>query len=670
MSTLVSFHVRLTEVNRRAWIGVGLFTLGLVLALIAQRAIYDSGQWLGGALVYIGAFGMLLAAWSYNALAIAIPASEPLREIPLPAPANPARKLFVLPATLFAVIAFASLNGNRFTPLGTASWVTSLVLYIIAFWEGSLRDALRNLRGIVMRQSRWVILALIGIVVIGAFFYFYHLDLVPAEMTSDHAEKILDTYDILHGKFSIFFERNTGREPLQFYFNALVVLLHLAPLDMLALKVVGASAGVLTIPAVFLLGRELFDEEVGLVAAFFFAVSIFPVAIARIGLRYPLSPLFVAWTCFFLVRALKRQSRNDFLLAGLMLGIGLNGYSPFRVVVPLVFVWLCLWLILQINVDLHQLQQYVLNAALMIGAALLVFVPLLRYISEHPDLFAYRMATRLTSLEHPLPGDPVTTFISNNWRAFGMFNIQGDVVWVNSVPDVPVVDWVIGACFLLGVAYGIYRLIRYREYAFVLMFTAVLILLLPSTLAVAFPEENPSVVRAGGVAPFVMLFAALPLVAWRRQFALLKSRALGDILLAAVLLITIWFNYNLYFFRYDLQFRRAAWNSTEIAESLRHFAVAHNDWDHIYVMTAPQWVDYRAVGIHLGNYEFDSHLIPDLHTLAVQKRDPAAKMYALKLDDAATLKYLETLYPAGVSKRITSRTPGRDFIAFYTPAQE
>ena len=60
------------------------------------------------------------------------------------------------------------------------------------------------------------------------------------------------------------------------------------------------------------------------------------IAIDRVGvrgLRYPLSPLFVAWTCFFLVRALKRQSRNDYMLAGLMLGIGLNGYSPFRVVV-------------------------------------------------------------------------------------------------------------------------------------------------------------------------------------------------------------------------------------------------------------------------------------------------------------------------------------------------
>lgn len=670
MSTLVRFRVRLTDVNRRAWIGVGLFTVGLFLALIAQLAIYNTGQWLGGTLLYIGAFGMLFAAWSHNSSIITLPVKAPWREIPSAAPANPARKLFVLPATLFALIAFASLPNNTFTPLGTVTWVTSLALYFIAFWEGSLSDAVQNLRAILASQSRWVMLALLGIVILGAFFYFYRLDAVPAEMTSDHAEKILDTYDILHGKFSIFFERNTGREPLQFYFNALVVWLKIAPLDMLALKVVGASAGVLSIPGVFLLGRELFDDEVGLLAAFFFAVSIFPVAIARIGLRYPLSPLFVAWTCFFLVRALKRQSRNDFLLAGLLLGIGLNGYSPFRVVVLLAFVWLALWLVLRINVELRQLPQFLLNSALMFGGAALVFVPLLRYISENPGMFAYRMATRLTSLEHPLPADPVQTFISNNWRAFGMFNIQGDVVWVNAVPNVPVVDWVIGACFLLGVVYGAYRLMRFREYTFFLMFSAVLILLLPSTLAVAFPEENPSVVRAGGVAPFVMLFAALPLMAWRRQFSFLKSRVLGDVLIGLLLITTVWFNYNLYFYRYDLQYRSASWNSTEIAETLRKFAVEHNDWNHIYVMTAPQWVDYRAVGIHLGNYSFDSHLIPDLHTLAVQKNDPAAKVYTLKNDDTTTLTYLKNLYPNGVTQRVQSRTRGRDFIAFYAPARE
>ena len=49
------------------------------------------------------------------------------------------------------------------------------------------------------------------------YFRFADLATVPAEMVSDHAEKLLDVVDILNGNYSIFFPRNTGREALQFY---------------------------------------------------------------------------------------------------------------------------------------------------------------------------------------------------------------------------------------------------------------------------------------------------------------------------------------------------------------------------------------------------------------------------------------------------------------------
>lgn len=642
-----------------------LFTLGLALAILGQRAIYDSGEWLDGAWLYAIAFALLVLAWFRQRGELNVPVRGPLAEIPAPQTPHPVRKYFVLPAILFGFIAFIELNGNRFTLAGTLAWLTALVLFLIAFWEGSPLQELRALRAAIARQPRWVMLALAGIVVLGCLAYFYRLDAVPAEMTSDHAEKILDTYDILHGKYSIFFERNTGREPLQFYMNALVVALGITPLDMIALKVVGACAGVLTIPAVFLLARELFDDDVGLVAAFLFACSIFPVAIARIGLRYPLNPLFVAWTCFFLVRAFKRDSRNDFLLAGLMLGLGLNGYSPFRVAVPLVGAWIVMWGLWG-NVPVRRIVPYLVNGALLFGAGFLVFLPLFRYITDNPGMFAYRMATRLTSLEVPVQGDPILTFLDNNWRAFGMFNIRGDVVWVNSVPNVPAVDWVIGACFLLGVIYGAYRLIRFHEYAFAFLFVGILIFLLPSTLSLAFPEENPSVVRAGGIAPFVMIFAALPLVIWRRQFTRLNSRTLGDVLLGGVLLIIVLFNFNLYFTRYDKEYREASWNSTEIAATLKSFAQAHNDYEHIYIVSYPHWVDHRAVGIHLGNFDFNDHLIENQDTLKEQVNDPAPKLYALKNQDLPDMLLLQQLYPMGVPVRIGSRTFGRDFVAFYT----
>ena len=674
---MARIRVRLTTVHRREWVTLALFTFGLLAAFLAQRVIYENGASLGAGLIYFSAFLFLLAAYWRSGAAFAIPVRSPLQSFHNSAPANPARWLFVFPAFVFALIAFFEVRANEFTLLGTSAWLTALVLYIFALWEGApfaWRDALRA-KWLVLRardrrgqRARWLLIALCGIVALGAFFYIYRLDAIPAEMTSDHAEKILDTYDILHGKFSVFFERNTGREPLQFYANALVVWLGLAPLDMLALKVVGACAGILTIPAVFLLAREMFDDEVGLVAAFLFAVSIFPLAIARIGLRYPLSPLFVAWTLFFLLRALRRQTRNDYLMAGILMGVGLNGYSPFRVVVLLAGVWMALWWLLDLNVRVRGVWHFAKNGAAMYGAALLAFAPLLGYISMHPDLFAYRMATRLTSLEVPVQGNPLLIFLDNNLRALAMFNVRGDVVWVNSLPSVPSVDFLLGACLFAGALYGAYRLIRFREYPFVLILFAVFVLLLPSTLAFAFPEENPSVVRAGGVAPFIMILAALSLAWGRKLFARADSELLGTFLVGAILLGVTLTNFNLYFSRYDEQYRRAAWNSTEVADALRTYAEAHNDWEHIYVVSAPHWVDYRAVGIHLGNFDFRNHLVENEEQFRAQALDLAPKMYVLKNQDADSLMALAKLYPRGIAVQVNSRTLGRDFVAFFTAA--
>lgn len=667
-------RVRLTSVHRHEWITLTLFTFGLLLAFLTQRVIYDNGASLAAGLVYVCALLLLGAAYARADSAFALVVRAPWVEPPPARVANSARWLFALPAFVFALIAFFEARPNVFTPLGVSAWATSLVLFIGAFWEGSPRHAWNRARAKIAalarrdprgRRARWLCLALLGIMALGAFFYFYRLDALPAEMTSDHAEKILDTYDILHGEFSVFFERNTGREPLQFYLNALVVWLGLAPLDMLALKIVGAGAGVLTLPALFLLAREMFDDEVGLFAAFLGAVSIFPVAIARIGLRYPLAPLFVAWTLFFLLRALRRQSRNDFLSAGVLLGIGLNGYSPFRVVVGLVLAWLALWWLFGF-VPAARAGRFIKNSAALFGAALLVFTPLLGYISTHPDMFAYRMATRLTSLETPVLGNPFWIFLDNNWRALQMFNVRGDVVWVNSLPNAPAVDFWLGACLAAGALYALYRLARFREYPFALIFSAVFILLLPSTLAFAFPEENPSVVRAGGVAPLVMLLAALPLAWGRKLFAQVGSPNLGAFLVGVILVGVTLTNFGLYFERYDEQYRRAAWNSTEIADALRAFATRQNDWEHLYVVSAPHWVDYRAVGIHLGNFDFHDHLVENAAQFEAQARDPASKLYVLKNQDDESLALLRRLYPDGLATPVISRTPGRDFVAFFT----
>ncbi len=675
MSTIVNVRVRLVEVHRRAWVNLGLTTFGLLLALYAQRAIYNTERWTDGVVLYAIAFIALVAGWLRGDASLALPLRA--EETPKPlAERSRTRQMLALPAALFAVIAFATLVNNEFTPLGTTAWLSSLILFVVSFWDGNFLEiwnrtrarvaAWASLDAIVARFS-WANVLLLGILLLGAYFYFYRLDAIPAEMTSDHAEKIYDTYDILQGKHSIFFERNTGREPLQFYANATVVALGIAPLDHIALKIVTALAGLLTIPGVFLLAREWFDSETGLYAAFFTAVSLWSVGIARVGLRYPLAPLFVAYALFFLVRGLRRGTRNDFLLAGLMMGLGLNGYSPFRAEILLTLFVLALWAFTHRGELRAQWSHFLMNAGLMFGATFLVFLPLFRYTLEHPENFWYRALTRLSSTETPIEGNPILIFVDNVWRALQMFNITGDVVWVNTLPNHPIVDYIIGALLALGAVYAAYRLLRHRELTYLILFVGIFILLLPSTLALAFPLENPSVVRAGGAIPLVMILAALPLTLWQRQFRALGSRGLGLVLVVPLLLWCAKINSDLYFIAYDDQYRRAAWNTTEVAAVLGNFAETQGDKKHIYVVLYPHWVDHRAIGIHLGEMNWDDHLVQNQDTLRQQAADPAAKLYALRPEDSPDLALLRALYPNGVQRLVKSKTPDRNFVTFFAP---
>ena len=57
-----------------------------------------------------------------------------------------------------------------------------------------------------------------------------------------------------------------------------------------ALKLGTAAVGLIMLPGVYLLGRDLFSRQVGLWATLFAAVASWPVILSRIGLRFPFAP--------------------------------------------------------------------------------------------------------------------------------------------------------------------------------------------------------------------------------------------------------------------------------------------------------------------------------------------------------------------------------------------
>jgi 4-amino-4-deoxy-L-arabinose transferase-like glycosyltransferase len=648
-----------------------LMLLALGLALLAQTDLSKRLSMLDAALFYtiaVVVFVKVLAPLPMVQAALAHPRAAPLRL------AVPSR---VFVPVVLAAATFATAGGNQVRPVTVVCWIGAILttLYVAAdprpdlrAWATSLVAWVRQPRSGVEVCVPWLAVLVVGIVLLSAFYHYWQLDGVPIEMTSDHAEKFQDIQDLVDGQRPWFFPRNTGREPMQFYFAWLVALVR--GVDHLTLKIVTAGAGTFVSLACFFFARQFFGNAVGLVTAFLVAISKWEVATARVGLRVPFAPLWSAITLWALFRVLRHGGRNDFLLLGLGLGFGMYGYTPFRGVMPVyVALALGLTLLLRWRDGLAARVDLVRNSVLALVVGLVVFLPLARYMFDFPGSFWERSASRLTSDGPPI-ANPALVFLGNLKNAALMFNWMGDVVWVNSVSLDPFLDPVTGALFVFGVAYAIYRLVRAREWIYAYLLLALPVLTLASTLAIAFPNENPSVFRALPAVPVVFLLAAIPLVLAARQLRTLLGRPTGTVLAAAVvglaLALAAFLNYQSYFDVYAEQYRRTAINSREMGEVLRGYAQSVGDYANAYHIAYSHWVDTRNIGTAAGRPRWNNALLnPDMIRTAASA--PGPQLYILSPNDQASLAILRQLHPEGHSEIRQSRTPGHNFSVYLVP---
>ena len=310
----------------------------LLLALAAQTLLEPLARIPVALTLY--ALAIIFVLWSFRR-----------GEWTLPIPPSSAPQSSIINYRLLPLLASLSLlaaafflfSDNKFTLLNLSLWLAGILFFIRAFWvknqnpytdestektflpqrhQDTEKTKRRNsvtlcLRGLflpfwgtvtnVLKKEKSVFIRarsvreirvpyFLLILLIAAFFRFYHLAQVPAEPFSDHAEKILDVYDITQGETRIFFPRNTGREAIQFYWSVFIAAIFQTGLSFQTLKIGTAILGFVTLPFIYLLGKEIANRRAGLLAMLFAGVAYWPNIISRVGLRFPLYPLFVAPT--------------------------------------------------------------------------------------------------------------------------------------------------------------------------------------------------------------------------------------------------------------------------------------------------------------------------------------------------------------------------------------
>ncbi len=583
---------------------------------------------------------------------------------------------YTLPDWLAGVL---HLQENLYTPYNFTLWILTVGLFVWSLWlsRAGAPSLWRRLRSFFTEGSwkRWIsgwtllILAAAAIVI---FFRAYHLQLTPAEPFSDHAEKILDIYDISQGQTHIFFPRNTGREDFQMYWSLMTAWVFGTGLTFLTLKIGTITNGLMALPFVYLLGKEVGGRRVGLLAFLLAGIAYWPNTISRIGLRFPLYPMFTAPMMYFLVRGMRTRNRNDFILSGIFLGLGLHGYSPFRIVPFLVIAAFVLFVL---HAQSKGARQDAWLWLVIVGlVSLYVFLPLLRYAIANPESFSYRALTRLETAEQPLPSPWWSILLSNTWNGIRMFNWDNGVIWVHSVPDRPALAVVDAALFLIGVVLLLVRYLRQRHWLDLFLVLSVPILLLPSILSLAFPDENPSLNRTGGAIVPVFVIVALALDGLIRALTTEKrGRTWGYALIGILLVWSAAQNYDLVFHQFDQEFRNNAWNTTDMGVQIQQFRAKYGETNTVWIVPFPYWVDTRLPGIYAGIPNRDFALWPDKLADSLPYKGP--KLFMLKANtqdpsqnDQKSLDTLKQLYPQGSLSLHQSAIPNHDFWTYFVPA--
>ena len=646
-----------------------LVLLALLTGLLAQLSLEPRADrsWATGVFLYAIAGSGLTLAILRGQFHLAEPVSPELPD------ANVSiNRTALLVSLSLGLAAFLLFGSERFNTVNTVFWLTSLAAFIYAIkpkstsflkWTQGVWQRLKS--GVSIKVTPWVVVCT-AVFILGVVFRIYQFDQVPSQMVSDHAEKLYDIQDVLKGNLSTFFTRNTGREAFQFYWTAFLIKVLNTGITFFSLKLGAVLLGILTLPFLYLLGKELSSPRVGLFTMLFAGIAYWPNLISRIALRFTLYPFFFAPTFYYFLRGMRTGRQRYFILSGIFMGIGLHGYSPFRVVPALIILAMALYLLH------HRSNRAVKHAVLglvIIGAvAMIVALPLLRYAVDYPDVVMYRTLTRVTSAEQAITGSPVLIFLQNLWRAMTMFAWDNGEVWVLSIPHRPILDVVSGALYHLGFLAVLVNYFRKRRWTNLLLLISIPFLMLPSIFSLAFPAENPSLNRtAGAIIPVFLLigFALDGIFSTIKRGMGASGRTLAGGLVAALLFLSASQNYDLVFNQYRTNYDNSSWPSAQIGAVVRDFVDTWGNRDSAYLVGYPHWVDSRLVGINAGTPDKDYAIFTDQFELTLAQ--PGPKLFILNVNDTPDLEALNQLYPDGVLRLIPSELPGREFYIYFVP---
>jgi len=360
-------------------------------------------------------------------------------------------------------------------------------------------------------RASWLARPWLGVALVtflAAALRFPNLGATPPGFHYDEALDALEAWRVIvrPDYHPVFFPGDFGLSAMFIYLESLAF--RVLPAIPAVSRGVAALLGVLTVPAVYAVGRELVraDQRVPgglpLFAAIVLAFCRWHITFSRVAIEPILVPLFLVLILWGLLAALRTARPAVWLALGAALGLSVYTYPAAWLILPMlgaILIYIRL-------VAPQRLAGQARNLGLAALAAVILAAPLLLFFVQHPAQLTMRSGqVSIIGAGESLP-EIVHTLGGNFLKTLGMFSIAGDTDPRSNIPGQPVLDLISAIPFYLGL---LLALRRWRQSAGGILLLAGVAMLLTTV----FSEYAPHFRRALGVTPVAALLSGWGLAA-------------------------------------------------------------------------------------------------------------------------------------------------------------
>ncbi len=439
------------------------------------------------------------------------------------------------------------------------SKINNIGLSLILFFTGIIIFILANYaynkfnkRESMLLKIEIIILTLI--ILLGTFFRLYNINEMPAGCFSDEAQNGNEAINIIKGNkiegtsLPVYLERDSSHNPA-YYIYILAVFIKFFGIGPTQIRVATAIFGILTIPAIYFLIRNIFGVKTAIFAALLFASLRWNVNFSRIAFHAAFAVFIMTLAIYFLWRIYKNRKWSDFILFGITTALTQYTYLPARLYIILLIIFFIFILFKNLSFYKNNFRKLIL--AVIVG--FIVFLPLLTFIVQYPKKFwTSRQETlilnpqKIKDFYHGQFKDVKDVLLNNIKVTMLMFNNLGDPNARHNYPQYPMLDFMTGILAVLGFGFAIFNI--HKLWALISV-SGFFIFMLGGFLTI----EAPQGLRTILTQPYIFIFISVVIYKFL-QFA--EQKGNRKFILAILILISFFATLE----DYDIYFNKQAKN--------------------------------------------------------------------------------------------------------------